>query len=233
MSWVAAAVAGYLIGSIPFAYVLTRALTGRDLRLTGSGNLGATNVLRHSGWGSGLAVLALDTGKGALAVWIGGWLGTRVALAPGAVEILGTDVAMVPAVVAGIGAVVGHVYPAWLGFAGGKGVATSAGAFAVLAPAATLGAAIAFVVIVWRTRYVSLGSVTAAALLPILALAIGEDAVVTWAALGVVALVAWRHRENIGRLRRGTERRLGERAVEATPAGVAATPRAGETRSRP
>ncbi len=211
MTWLAAAVVGYLCGAIPFAYLLTRAATGEDLRTVGSGNVGATNVQRHAGWPLGLTVLALDVAKGVLAAWAGHWLGAREAAASMAAGTPAPVGALVPAAIAGVAAVAGHVYPAWLRFAGGKGVATAAGAFGLLAPVDTLGAAIAFVVVVWRTKYVSLGSVTAAILLPVLTLATGEAGVVVAAAAAAGGLVVWRHRENIERLRRGVERRLGDR----------------------
>jgi glycerol-3-phosphate acyltransferase PlsY len=209
MSWLVVSIVGYLCGSIPFAYLLTRAATGEDLRQVGSGNVGATNALRRTGWWVGLAALALDAAKGAVAVWAGMWLGPRFGPLPsGAGELLGPGGAIVPAATAGLAAMVGHVFPVWLRFAGGKGVATAAGAFAVLAPVATLGAAIAFVVVVWRTRYVSLGSITAAVLLPVLTFA--DDA--TWfvrvAACVAGGLVVFLHRDNLARLRGGREHRL-------------------------
>lgn len=209
MSWLVASIVGYLCGSIPFAYLLTRATTGEDLRQVGSGNVGATNALRRTGWWVGLTALALDAAKGAVAVWAGMWLGTRFGPLPSsAVELFGAEVALVPAAIAGLAAMLGHVFPVWLRFAGGKGVATAGGAFAVLAPVATLGAAIAFVVVVWRTRYVSLGSITAAVLLPVLTFA--DDA--TWfvraAACVAGGLVVFLHRDNLARLRGGREHRL-------------------------
>jgi glycerol-3-phosphate acyltransferase PlsY len=209
MTWLAAAVVGYLCGAIPFAYLLTRAATGEDLRTVGSGNVGATNALRRTGWWVGLTALALDAGKGAAAAGAGLWLGQRMGPLPSsAVELFGHEVVLVPAAIAGLAAVVGHVFPVWLRFAGGKGVATAAGVFAVLAPVATLGAAIAFVVVVWRTRYVSLGSITAAVLLA--GLTFADDA--TWpvrvAACVAGGMVVVLHRENVARLRGGREHRL-------------------------
>lgn len=216
MTWVLAALSGYLVGSLPVAYLLGRALAGEDLRRVGSGNLGATNVLRRLGWRAGLVTLVLDVAKGAVAVWAGTWIGGRFGPLPSsAVEIFGPEVTIVTAAVAGLAAVLGHVFPVWLGFSGGKGVATAAGAFAVLAPVATLGATVAFAAVVWRTRYVSLGSITAAVLLPVLTLA-GD---VTWpvgvAACVTAGLVVFRHRDNLWRLRSGREPRLGVRRDES------------------
>ena len=214
MSWVLAAVTGYLLGALPVAYLLGRALAGEDLRQVGSGNLGATNVLRRLGWQAGLVTLVLDVAKGAVAVWAGAWIGGRFGpLSSSAAEVSGPEVTTFTAAVAGLAAVLGHVFPVWLGFSGGKGVATAAGAFGVLAPVATLGATVAFAVVVWRTRYVSLGSITAAVLLPVLAFA--DE--VTWpvgvAAWMVAGLVLFRHRDNLRRLRSGREPRLGGRRV--------------------
>lgn len=209
MTWLVAALLGYLCGSIPFAYLLTRAATGEDLREVGSRNVGATNALRRTGWWVGLSALALDAGKGAVAVAAALWLGPRMGPLPSsAVEIFGPDVVIAPAAIAGLAAMLGHVFPLWLRFAGGKGVATAAGAFAVLAPVATLGAAIAFLVVVWRTRYVSLGSITAAVLLPVLTFADDETWPVRVAACVAGGLVVFFHRENVARLHGGREHRL-------------------------
>jgi glycerol-3-phosphate acyltransferase PlsY len=192
MTWALAAVLGYSLGSVPFAYLAGRWFAGIDLRHIGSGNVGATNVLRHTRWSVGLGVLALDLGKGAMAAWAGAALGGREGALIGAVA-----------------AVLGHAYPFWLRFEGGKGVATGAGAFLVLAPQAALGVIVAFVLVLWRTRYVSLASMVAAVLLPALAAFTDEPAVVVVAGAVVGALVLFRHRDNLARLRAGTERRLG------------------------
>lgn len=190
--WLVVAVTGYALGAIPFAYLVARWYAGIDVRDVGSGNVGAANVLRQTGWSVGLVVLALDMGKGALAAWLGDSLGGNGLAAVGAVA-----------------AVVGHVHPIWLGFKGGKGAATAAGAFFVLAPEPAMGAVIAFAAIVWLTRYVSLASIVAAVLLPCLAAAMAESPVVivTSVIVGVIVLV--HHRDNLARLRAGTERRLG------------------------
>jgi glycerol-3-phosphate acyltransferase PlsY len=203
MTWVIAAGVGYLLGSLPFALLAGRLAGGIDLRTMGSGNVGATNLLRSTRWSVALAVLALDIGKGALAVVVGDWFG-------------GPPMG----IVAGLAAVVGHVYPGWLRFKGGKGVATAAGMGLALAPALALGAMVAFVAIVWRTRFVSLGSMSAAVLLPVLALATGEPWPVVGATAAAAALILLGHRDNLRRLGSGTERRLGRRGARDAPQGA-------------
>lgn len=186
-------VLGYLMGSIPFALVLARWFGAVDLRLVGSGNLGAANVVRASGLKPGLLVAILDVSKGMAAVML-------------AERLLGTADA---AAGAGLAAVIGHVYPVWVGFRGGKGVATACGAFAILTPLATAAAVAAFVATVWATRYVSLGSVVACLLVPSVAWAGGDAPPVVAAGGAAAALVVFRHRENLRRLWAGTERRFG------------------------
>jgi glycerol-3-phosphate acyltransferase PlsY len=186
---------GYLAGSVPFAYLLARR-AGIDVRFAGSGNVGAANVMRTTGTRRAILVMALDVAKGALAVVLAtvGHAGvTLTALAAAA-------------------AVVGHIYPVWLRFHGGKGVAVAAGVFAVLMPTATAVAAACFLVIVWLTRYVSLGSIAATVALPPVAWMTGQPVAVVSAAAGTGALILFRHRGNIRRLRAGTERRMGVRA---------------------
>jgi glycerol-3-phosphate acyltransferase PlsY len=186
---------GYLAGSVPFAFLLARR-RGIDVRIAGSGNVGAANVLRTTGTGRAVAVMALDVAKGALAVVLAHLTNAGAALTA----------------LTGAAAVVGHVYPVWLRFHGGKGVAVAAGAFAVLTPAATGVAALLFLVMVWSTRYVSLGSITATVTLPAAAWATGAPLAVVVAAAATAALILFRHRANIRRLRAGTERRMGVRA---------------------
>ena len=188
---------GYLVGSIPFAWLLARHTVGIDIRLAGSGNVGAANVYRTIGATVAMAVVTLDVAKGVCAVL----LARRVGLG------IGVQAA------SGVAAVIGHVYPVWLGFRGGKGVATACGVFAVLAPAATLMAGLAFVVTVWWTRYVSLGSVGAAVLLPPLAYLLAAPFAVVLAAVVCTAVIVGRHRRNLSRLQAGTERRLGHHAA--------------------
>jgi len=182
---------GYVTGSVPFAFLLARR-AGVDVRMAGSGNVGAANVLRTTGMGRGLAVMALDVAKGAAAVAI-------AQLSSGGVAV---------AALSGAAAVVGHIYPVWLRFHGGKGVAVAAGVFGMLSPVATAIAITLFVVTVWTTRYVSLGSVAATLALPPAAWLSGAPGVVVGAAAGTAGLILFRHRANLQRLRSGTERRI-------------------------
>lgn len=186
---------GYLAGSVPFAFLLARR-AGIDVRVSGSGNVGAANVLRTTGAWRALAVMGLDVAKGAAAVLI-------VSLSTGAVWIVA---------LAGAAAIVGHIYPVWLRFHGGKGVAVAAGVFSVLSPAATGIAAALFLIIVWLTRYVSLGSIAATLALSPVAWWAGAPRAVVLTAAGSGALILFRHRANFRRLRLGTERRMGSRA---------------------
>lgn len=185
---------GYLTGSVPFAFLLARRV-GIDVRVAGSGNVGAANVLRTTGTWRGVVVMGLDVAKGALAVLLASVTNSGATLTA----------------LAAAAAVVGHIYPVWLRFHGGKGVAVAAGVFAVLTPIATAVAAVLFLVIVWSTRYVSLGSIAATLALPPAAWLTGEPGPVVVAAAGTGALILFRHRGNIRRLRAGTERRMGRR----------------------
>lgn len=188
-------VVGYLAGSLPFAFLLARR-AGVDVRRAGSGNVGAANVVRTAGAWRGIAVMSLDIAKGALAVF----LASRASAG-----------STLPALAAAA-AVVGHVYPVWLRFHGGKGVAVAAGVFAVLTPAATAVAGGLFLAVVWATRYVSLGSMAASVALPPAAWLTGEPDAVVAAATGAGLLILFRHRGNLRRLRAGTEWRVGARA---------------------
>jgi len=187
--------AAYLIGSIPFALICARCWGASDLRRVGSGNLGAANVMRASGVTAGVIVAALDMGKGAASVW----LAERFSTGP-----------EIPAA-AGLAAIVGHIYPLWLRFRGGKGVATACGAFSVLTPLAIPPVLVMFVVTVWATKYISLGSMLATLALPPLAYAVGSPAPAVVAAVAASIIIVFRHRSNVGRLRTGTERRMGVR----------------------
>jgi glycerol-3-phosphate acyltransferase PlsY len=189
-------VLGYLLGSIPFAYLLARRHRGIDLRLAGSGNVGAANLLRTTTKKIGVSAMALDMGKGIASVLV------ARQIEPGAAA----------PTVAGIAAVLGHIYPVWLGFRGGKGVATTCGVFAVLAPQATAIAGIFFLATVWWTRYVSVGSVVASAVLGPLAYLTGSPQITVIGALIVGAIVIERHRANLARVVAGVERRIGQRA---------------------
>ena len=194
----AAALVGvaYLLGSISFAVLIVRMRTGRDIRTEGSGNAGATNVARAHGKALGVAVGLLDLAKGAAAV------------------LLMRTVTADPryAAAAGLAAIVGHVFPIFYGFRGGKGVATAIGAFLVLAPLPTLVCAGVFVLVVAVTRYVSLGSIVAMVLLPPGAGALfPAPRPIVAAAAAAAVLIVIKHRENLRRLARGEERRFGSK----------------------
>jgi glycerol-3-phosphate acyltransferase PlsY len=202
---VLAAVAAYLVGAVPVGYLIARLFGVTDIRRHGSGNIGASNVLRTAGRLAGIATLLGDIVKGYVGVALAGWIdgGAPPALAVGAVA-----------------AVVGNCWSIFLGFRGGKGVATGLGALLRLTPLATLAALPVFLVVVITTRFVSLGSLLGAVCVPFGALALGAPRPAVAGAVAVAAIVVLRHRENIARLRAGTERRLGER--RASGAGVPA-----------
>ncbi|HEV3141297.1 MAG TPA: glycerol-3-phosphate 1-O-acyltransferase PlsY [Vicinamibacterales bacterium] len=187
--------AAYLLGSIPFALLLSRRVSAVDVRTIGSGNVGAANVMRVSGVAAGILVAALDAAKGAVSVALAARLSADAA-APAA---------------AGMAAILGHVYPIWLRFRGGKGVATACGVFAMLTPAAIPPALAIFIGVVWVTKYVSLGSLLATLALPPIVYAVGGSAPAVAAAFGAAAIIVFRHRSNLGRLWTGTERRIGVR----------------------
>jgi glycerol-3-phosphate acyltransferase PlsY len=180
---------GYTVGSLPIGYLVAQGARGVDLRRAGSGNVGAANVYRTSGLRMAVAVMIADMAKGAAAVLLAG--------------------GGVAAVTAGVAAVVGHVYPVWLGFRGGKGVATASGVFGVLSPWPTAIAAAAFGVVVARTRFVSLGSIVATVLLPVVEWLMPGLRAVDIGATLVAALILFRHRGNAMRLWTRTERALG------------------------
>ncbi len=198
MEHVLVLVLGYLVGSIPFAYLLSRR-RGIDLRAVGSGNVGASNVLRTSGVTTAVLAMLLDALKGVLAVLVA----QRVAPGPA------TPMA------AGLASVIGHVYPVWLHFRGGKGVATAAGVFGVMTPGVLAIACGVFLLAVWTTRFISVGSMAAALTLAAVTAATDAPAVVSIGALAIAAIVISRHRTNLGRLRAGTERRVGQRLAGA------------------
>ena len=183
----------YLIGSVPFALLLSRRWGTADLRAVGSGNLGATNVIRASGVAAGVAVLILDVAKGAFSVTLVRHL-THGSAAPAA---------------AGLAAILGHVYPVWLRFRGGKGVATALGAFSVLAPSAIAPVLAAFVITAWLTKYISLASVLASLAMPPSVYLTGGSLPVLLAAVASSALILFTHRSNIARLHLGRESRFG------------------------
>ena len=181
---------GYLLGSIPFGLLLTRAAGKGDIRDVGSGNIGATNVLRTGSKGLAIATLLLDALKGAAAVVI------AQKLWPDAVSF------------AAAGAMIGHLYPVWLRFKGGKGVATLLGVLAPLMPVAALVYAVVWVGLLLILRISSIAGMAAAASAPVTAAVLGEQALFPML-LGFALLVIWKHRENIGRLAKGEEPRLG------------------------
>lgn len=196
-------VLSYLLGSIPVGYLLVRFVKRQDIRTVGSGNIGATNVLRSGGKGLGAATFILDVGKGALAVALGYWLAASVAP-----ELPVRTVAAVAALFA----VLGHMFPLWLRFKGGKGVATGFGVFLVIAPWAALTAIGLFIVIFALSRYVSLASILGATGFPIFAwfLVRGPKPVFFIAVQIIVSgLIIVKHHANIGRLLTGTENRFG------------------------
>lgn len=189
----------YLIGSIPFGYLIVRTKGGGDVRQTGSGGTGATNVSRRAGKTAGVLTLLLDAAKGATAVLI-------------AQNVSGSDWVKAAAAIA---VIVGHIFPVWLRFRGGKGVATGVGVFLILAPIAMLCAGVVFVSIVFFTRYVSLGSITAAALIPLFVWLqnvfvepVADPRPLLTAAITGAVLIVFAHRGNIGRLARGTESQI-------------------------
>jgi glycerol-3-phosphate acyltransferase PlsY len=186
------AVVGYVVGSLPLGYLAARRWAGVDLRRVGSGNVGAANTLRVSGPSLGVLVMVADVAKGVTAVALAG------RAAPDA-----------EAVTAAVAAVAGHIFPIWLRGRGGKGVATACGAFAMLAPAATACAAAVFVLTTWATRLVSAGSVVATVTLPLAAAALGASSAIVIGGTVAAVLIIWRHRGNVQRVWRGTERRLG------------------------
>jgi glycerol-3-phosphate acyltransferase PlsY len=196
-------VAAYLVGSIPFGLVLTRLFTGKDVRTVGSGNIGASNVSRAAGKKVGVLTLVLDAAKASLPML----LAERLLAEPG------TTAGQVWAVVVGLAAFVGHLYPVWLGFKGGKGVATALGVFAVLAPVPSLLALVAFGVGYGTTRIPAVGSLAGTATCCLGAIVqemlrhggAAWSGPVPWAALLIAAVIVLRHRSNIERLFKGAE----------------------------
>jgi glycerol-3-phosphate acyltransferase PlsY len=200
-----AIVASYLLGSIPAAYIAGKA-KGIDLRKHGSGNLGATNVMRVLGTKIGLAVFLFDMAKGGAPVYFfPRWLAASGAL---------TVDPVIFAILCGVAAIVGHVRPIYLKFGkGGKGVATAAGVFLALAPLQTLLALLVFATVLFASGYVSLGSLTSAAALPmLLAATVGIHSPLFAISIVVALFVFWTHRANIARLRAGEEHRFGRKA---------------------
>ena len=196
MKWLLLVAFAYLLGSVPVGVLVAKLLGGEDPRQAGSGNIGATNVARTLGKTAGILTLVGDALKGFVpAAWAAGLFESPWASAT-----------------VGLAAYLGHLFPLYLGFRGGKGVATGLGIFLALAPVPTLLSAGVFAAVVWKWRLVSLGSLCACAALPLLVAFLGKPASVTLLALAVAGLTFWKHKDNIARLAEGTERRLGERA---------------------
>jgi glycerol-3-phosphate acyltransferase PlsY len=188
-------VGAYLVGGIPFGLIYSRIFQREDLRARGSGNIGATNVLRNYGWFPGLTILFLDALKGAGPVI-------------GLYYFAGNE-AVLLGVLTGVAAIAGHIFPLYLKFQGGKGVATSAGVFLVLAPIPVAGAFGAFVLVALISRYISVGSITAAIVFPALSFYMfGITSAITVAAALLGLMIIWRHRENIRRLTNGEEEKF-------------------------
>jgi acyl phosphate:glycerol-3-phosphate acyltransferase len=188
----------YLLGSIPFGLILTKLFGGGDVRKAGSGNVGATNVTRVAGPVAGILTLVLDAGKGSLAVWL-------------AARFSGEAAGWM--VVAGLASLLGHCFPVWLKFRGGKGVATAAGMFFMLSPLALLGSVTLFLIVVLVSRYVSLGSIAAAAAMPLLIYLLwaphhAPPLIVTFGAFAAAMLIVYKHDANIQRLVEGRESRF-------------------------
>jgi len=208
-SYILTALAAYLLGSIPTGFLAAKA-KGVDIRAVGSGNIGATNAMRALGKPMGIFVLLMDCAKGFLACF----LGTFICIAISNKDFF--DEPPMPmerfAIVAGIFAVLGHNYTCWLKFKGGKGIATTAGVYLALAPWAVLVALIVFILAVLLTRYVSVGSISAAAALPVTVWVMSPDNLplgIVTTALGALAI--YKHKSNIQRLMDGTENRLGKK----------------------
>ena len=187
--------AAYLLGSIPFGLLLTRLFGGGDVRKSGSGNIGATNVARVAGTLPGILTLLFDVAKGAAAVWLAGRVSNESATWM---------------MIAALATLLGHCFPIWLKFRGGKGVATAAGAFLVLCPAALLGSVILFLLVVFFWRYISLASVSAAASMPLLIYLLwaphhAPPPIVTFGALAAAGIIIYKHDGNIQRLVQGEE----------------------------
>ena len=201
VAYVGIAVVAYLLGSIPFGLILVQMVRGEDVRLSGSGNIGATNVARTGGKGLGIATLLLDALKGYIAVAIAMVASRRL-----------PDVQLaLAASLAALCAILGHVFPVWLKFRGGKGVATAVGAFVGMAPRAMLVVLAIFLIVVAIFRYVSLGSIVASAVFPVLAFFLyrrQSSPAALAVMLGASLLIIFKHRANIRRLLNGTENRL-------------------------
>src|SRR5260221_7672766 len=189
--------AAYLLGSIPFGLLLTRLFGAGDVRKSGSGNIGATNVARVAGTLPGILTLLFDVAKGAAAVWLAGRVNESATWM----------------MIAALATLLGHCFPIWLKFRGGKGVATAAGAFLVLCPAALLGSVILFLLVVFFWRYISLASISAAASMPLLIYILwapqhAPPPIVTFGALAAAGIIIYKHDRDIQRLVQGGEPKI-------------------------
>lgn len=211
LTGIGALVVAYVLGAVPFGYIIVKQFVGADVRAIGSGSTGATNVARSAGVKAGAVTYLLDVAKGALAVFL--------------MRLVHDDPMWLGAAAAAV--VVGHIYPVFLGFRGGKGVATGVGAYLMIVPVAVLTTLVVWIAIFWRTRIVSLASIVATALVPLWAglwilIAQGvplsaPSSVKTMAGVGIgCVLIIAKHHENIGRLFRGTEHRF-VRSASETP----------------
>jgi glycerol-3-phosphate acyltransferase PlsY len=191
MTGILSVLIAYLVGGIPFGLIVVRLMTGEDVRTSGSGNIGATNVLRTTGRLAGVLTLVLDVAKGMFAVWLADRL---------------TGGSMLWMSMAALAVLLGHAFSVWLKFKGGKAVASFVGAFAYLAPVPLLAVMIIFFIVLAWTRYLSLGSIIAAGLFPLACwMILHPDWPLLVAALGGAALIIWRHTGNIQRIRAGKE----------------------------
>lgn len=203
---ICAVVIAYFLGSLPTGYLAGRA-RGIDIRKEGSGNIGATNALRVLGPTLGILVLLIDLAKGVAACYVAIWIPR---LWGGSGSELGANRELILMLVGGLGAVLGHSFTCWLGFKGGKGVATTGGVFLAVALKPALICLAIFVILVALTRYVSLASITAAICLPVMVYYFHRDIFLTALTLLVALLVVYRHRANIQRLLKGTELKIGD-----------------------
>jgi glycerol-3-phosphate acyltransferase PlsY len=218
--WLISIPIAYLLGSIPFGYLLVRAFRKEDIRAIGSGNIGATNVARSGAKGLGLLTLLLDLGKGLAAVLIAFQIARYSgSFAPASLEAARSR-AFDLAAAAAIAAVAGHVFPVWLGFRGGKGVATALGVFVALTPKASVAILAVFLAVFLLTRYVSLGSIVASASYPVFALSFHRNpspmALVCFLSIPVLIIV--KHHANMRRLLNGTENRFGSKPSQKVAA---------------
>jgi glycerol-3-phosphate acyltransferase PlsY len=186
----------YLLGSIPSGYILFRLKEKKDIRTLGSTNIGATNILRVTGWKMALPVAIIDVLKGVLPVFLAGKLFSDHRIA----------------IISGFFAVLGHCFPVYIRFKGGKGAATTVGVYSILAPIPLLCVMAVFIIVIALTRFVSLGSLLAAFSFPLFAFAFKINTAIVYLGICIFIMIIYRHRENIERLLGGTERRLGDKA---------------------